>query len=121
MIRLSSVTLSEASSALYLKIQLDAKSADIHTQKAKIKAEQCINKKFIKLSNAINNRDSTDGIEQGMREFFRERFFKHFVDIISINNFIYDMKINFIKYRKNIALAGYETTFEFLNYVEKVE
>lgn len=119
MIKLVNVTLSEASSALYLKIQLDAEAADIHNQKAKAKAEQCIGKKLVTLSNAIRNGAATDGIEQGMREFFRERFFRHFVDVISINDFIYDMRVNFIKYKKNIALAGYETTFEFLNYVEK--
>lgn len=116
MIKLLSAKKEETNNQLYLTIQIDAKAADIISQDQKGIVGNEISKHLVILSNAITLNGNVDYIEQEFRKFLRDILFKHYVNMTSINDFIYDIKKIFVAFRDNVIMAGYSTIYEFINY-----
>ena len=116
MIGLIEVEKSSSNSQIYFTIQIDAKRAVIKDSQGKGKVQNIIDKKIASFAAAVTNNKDTDPIEQGLREYLRDDLFKHYVDIISINDFIYDLKKALRTFKQNIALAGYKTSYKYTNY-----
>ena len=119
MIKLSKVESAETTGQIYLTIVVDAKTANIKSRECKNAAEQCIGHHLVLLSQAVTAKKHTDIIEQAFKKYLCDNLFKHYVDIISINNFIYNSREVFREYKDNIMLAGFNMTYEYLNYHEK--
>lgn len=116
MIRLAKTEKSTSSSQIYLTIQIDAKRASIRDIQKKGEVQSNIDKKLNSFAGDITCGRNTDSIEQEFREYLRYDLFKHYVDIVSINDFVYDLKITLKTFRENIGLAGYKTSYEYINY-----
>jgi len=118
MIKLSNVETSD-SGQLWMVTHIDAKAADIHVRRDAATAENELSKRLVALSNAVNSSRDTDMIEQDMREYMREVLFRHYVDVLSINDYIYDARQAFIQYKQNVILAGFNMMYKYYGEVEE--
>jgi hypothetical protein len=116
MIKLTDVEKVEAGSGqIYITVLIDAKAAEIPRKNSKGDVEREIDKRLVRLSQAVTARRDTDNVEQEFREYLKEVLFKHYMDPVAINDFIYDSRQVFIRYRENIVLAGFQISHKYLN------
>lgn len=116
MIRLLSDEVSVGSGEVCILVSFDAKAARIEDKKAKGRAQTRITRHLTLISNRINQGKSTDDLEQSFREYLRDVMFSHYVDMVSINDFVYDCRKIFTEYRENITLAGFKVDYKVYNY-----
>lgn len=97
-------------------IKIDAKAARID-ETSKVKRVQIkLDKKINDFSNDIRrNRDYSE-YEQDLKEYLCNDLFRYSINIIAVNDFIYDLKTNILKYSENIAIAGFSITYVYKNY-----
>lgn len=121
MIKLSKAEKAETTGQLYMTILIDAKAAGIINRGRKNVAEQSIGRHLVFLSQAVTAKEDTGSIEQEFKEYLCESLFKHYVDVISINDFIYNSRQTFHEYKDNIVLAGFHMMYEYLNDYKREE
>jgi len=121
MIRLTEIERSDNNNQLYFTIRIDAKLAAIKTTSHKSEAERNINKKIAALASAVTSKQDVDPIIQDFKEYLSEYLFKHYVDIVAINEFLYNLKIMLRIFKDNIILAGYKVSFKYDNYLGEDE
>lgn len=121
MIKLLKAEKVETTGQIYMTILIDAKAASITSRNHKNITEKNVGQHLVRLSQVITAKRDTNTVEQEFKEYLCECLFKHYVDIISINDFIYDSKQSFSKYKDNIMLAGFHMLYEYLNDYEKEE
>ena len=118
MIRLSNVEKAD-SGQIYITVLMDAKAAGILDRKMKGEVERNIDKRLVALSNSINLKRNTDLLEQEFREYLKENLFKHYFDPIAINDFVYDSREVFKRYRESIILVGFQIVHVYINDTSK--
>lgn len=116
MIRLLSDEVAESSGEVCIVVSFDAKAARIEDKETKGRAQTKITRHLTLISNRINQGKSTDDLEQTFREYLRDVMFRHYVDMVSINDFLYDCVKVFTEYRENITLAGFKVDYNVYNY-----
>ena len=119
MIKLVKVEKAESSGQIWMTSFIDAKAAGIKVRHDAALAENEIGKRLVAQSQAVTGRRDTDEIEQEFREYLRDGLFKHYVDILSINDYIYESRQVFIQYRQNIVLAGFNMVYKYSGKVEE--
>lgn len=103
---------------VYLTIQIDAGTANIKSGNKKGIVQIEISKRMAWLYNAVTGkRDmSVDEVAQSLKDYLCNELFIHYVDRIAIGNFIYELVLLFKQEKEAMVLAGYSTTYEYLNY-----
>lgn len=117
MIKLVNVEKAE-SGQLWLTSFIDATAAGIKVRHEAALVENEISKRFVVLSKAVADRRDTGIIEQEFREYLRDGLFKHYVDVLSINDYVYETRQAFIKYRENVILVGFNTIYKYYGRME---
>lgn len=98
-------------------IRIDAKAARISESGKMRKAQLALDKRITDLVNDLrNSRRDYSEYEQKLKEYLCNDLFKYGINVIAVNDFIYDLKINILKFSENIALAGFSTNYEYKNY-----
>lgn len=113
MIKLIKVEKAEESGQIWMTTMIDAKAARIDVRADAGKIENEIGKRLVALSQAVTTNSDYDPIEQDFREYLRDDLFKHYVDILSINDYIYGARQTFIFFKENIILAGFHMVYKY--------
>ncbi len=119
MIELVKAEKSENSGQLWMTIFIDAQAAGIKYRSEAARASSEIGKRLTALSEAVTGGADHGPVEQEFREYLREVLFRHYVDVIAINDFIYESRQAFIKYKENVVLAGFNMEYKYYGEVEE--
>jgi len=115
MIWLTKIEKSESNNQVYFTVLVDAKYADIKDSKKKGLAQGELDKKIASLAAVVTGSGDIDPVIQEFKEYLSEDLFKRFLDMIAINDFLYDLKTAIKFLRENIVLAGYKTSYVYKN------
>lgn len=120
MIKLLNTEKSTTSGQIYFTIQIDARAANIKSVYKKGLVQIEMSKRIAWLCNAVTGRRkavvSIDEAAQSLKDYLCNELFTHYVDRVAIGNFIYEIVLLFKQEREALTLAGYSTTYEYLNY-----
>lgn len=97
-------------------IRIDAKAARISESKKMGKIQSALNSKIDAFSNDLRRGRDFSEYEQALKEYLCNEVFKYGINIVAVNDFIYDIRLSILKFSKNIAIAGLIISYEYKNY-----
>ena len=102
---------------LWFTIKIDVKAARLVEVLEIKKVQMTLDKKINDLSNDLRiHGDYYSKEEQDLKEYLCDVLFKYSINLVAINDFIYDLRVNILKHAKNIAIAGLTIMYCYKNY-----
>lgn len=97
-------------------IRIDAKAARIEDSSKMGSVQEALNSKILGFSNDIRDKKDYSEYEQELKEYLCNDLFKYGIDVVAVNDFIYDLRINIIKFSENISITGFSIDYKYKNY-----
>ena len=116
MIWLTKIEKSTQTGRIDFWICIDAKAAAIKDSPRMKIVQRDLDKRINNFTIDVRKERDYNESEEELKKYLCEDLFKYSIDIIAVNNFIYDLKTYILKFAQNISLAGYSTSYIYKNF-----
>lgn len=121
MIWLTKLEIATQTDRVEFTVCVDASAAGIRDRVKMRLVEHELDKKIDVFSVGVRRGENYNEGEQGLKNYLCDDLFKYGigVDVVAINNFIYNLKINILRFTENMGIAGYLIIYQYKNYKEE--
>ena len=95
---------------------IDAKAAAIKESPRMRAVQHDLDKLINNFTIDVRKKRDYNESEEKLKNYLCENLFRYSVDIIAVNDFIYDLKKGILDYSENICLAGYSVSYVYKNF-----
>jgi len=116
MIWLTKVEKSMHTGQIDFLVCIDAKAACIKDSPRMKVVQRDLDKRINAFTIDVRKKRDYNESEEKLKSYLCDDLFRHSVDIIAVNDFIYDLKKNTLDFSQNISLAGHSTSYIYKNF-----